>query len=466
MRLSIRLRITLLITLVFACVLGLLLASSILAVYLGINEEVDRSLETRQKRIVDLFETEFRQIQAGIETQFPLLEDRFREELQEIHGHKPQFAVFAIRSRSGMKTIVAGGIGKPDGFPIDSILQLEAGYYNQHIFERRIRCLVSEHEWGKLIIGMQNRLFFEVVDELSEVLFVGVPLTLLLVLAGGRILAGLVLQPVAEAAKTAKDISLNNLAQRLPEYRGKDEFGVLVETLNEMTSRVGQGVRRIRHFTQDAAHELRTPLTIQRGELELLYQDPSLPPASKENIRKILDRAISMSRIIDNLLLLAQSDSGQYPISKKLFSLDNLVKAVSEDVQILLEGQPINILVEVDTVDFYGDEALLKRLVLNLADNAVKYTTRGQITFRLDSKSGHVNLRITDTGIGIPENQVSQIFDRFYRVDTARNSETGGSGLGLAICRWIVEAHNGSIEVQSQPGSGTTVTILFPISMQ
>jgi signal transduction histidine kinase len=269
---------------------------------------------------------------------------------------------------------------------------------------------------------------------------------------------------VVAAARTAESISLANLQRRLPAYYGKDEFGTLAATLNRMIARLEEGIKRLQQFTQDAAHELRTPLTILRGELELAYQDEDANEETSAWLQRILDRVIGLGQIVDNLMLLARSDSGDYPIRKIPFRLDAAVEEIFEDLQILAEGRPVAVQLQNGmAVEFVGDESLMRRLLLNLCDNAIKYTPHGTIELSLKKVGTEIDLAISDTGRGIPPEDLPHIFDRFYRVDKARSSDTGGSGLGLAICKWIVAAHGGKIEVKSRLKKGTTVRVSLPL---
>jgi len=164
-------------------------------------------------------------------------------------------------------------------------------------------------------------------------------------------------------------------------------------------------------------------------------------------------------------MLLARSDSGDYPIDKKLFRLDFVVREIFEDVKILAEGRGLAVLLrECSAVEFWGDEPLIRRVLMNLCDNALKYTRNGTIELRLRCSERAVELLVNDTGLGIPGEDLPHIFDRFYRVDKSRASSAGGSGLGLAICKWIVAAHGGRIELESTVGVGTKVRVLLPVS--
>jgi signal transduction histidine kinase len=270
------------------------------------------------------------------------------------------------------------------------------------------------------------------------------------------------MRPVVATAEAADKMSLLNLGQRFFEYNKNDEFGILIKTLNNMIARLEAGIKRIQQFTQDAAHELRTPLTILRGELELLYQQIDLSEENQVTLQKTLDRTILLDKIVADLMLLAQSDSGQYPLNKSTFQLDQVIKETVEDVKVLGESHPIEVtLDQCDQIDFFGDEQLIRRLLLNLSDNALKYTQQGRIDFSLKSQNNEIEIKISDTGIGIPEEDLPHIFDRFYRVDKARTGSNGGCGLGLSISKWIVAAHDGEIQIESARTGGTIVTIAF-----
>lgn len=463
MKYSIRTRLTLLITLVFLCIFVFILIAVALALYLGLNEKIDRELKIEQQRMIEIFEAEYRDLLFEAGKSRELLRDEFVEDLNERFQYQHLFVIFSLESKTGRR-IYAGGELKnaqlllPKGF-----LDKENGYYNQRFDGRLYRVLIDRKDWGTLVLGVENEAFFEVADEFKEIFLIGNPLIILFVFIGGRFLARRAMRPVVVAAETADKITLANLSERLSGYDKNDEFGILVKTLNNMIARLEQGMKRIQQFTQDAAHELRTPLTILRGELELLYQQANISDDFRSTLQKTLDRTISLNKIVEDLMLLAQFDSGRYPLRKKNFQLDQVMKEIVEDIKILAENRPIHVnLIHCEQVEFFADEQLIRRLLLNLSDNALKYTQKGQIDFSLKSQNEIIEIKITDTGIGIPEENLPHIFDRFYRVEKARTGSDKGSGLGLSLCKWIVEAHNGKIHIESTIMKGTTVTISLP----
>jgi len=465
MKFSIRIRLALLIGLVFLFVLVFLLSAGALTLYLRLNEELDHDLKLEKKFVIEMLERDFSDLLILNKEASGDLETNFIEDLDEIVGFKREFVIVYFGSKKSKPVFTNS---RPQNilqqFP-EGILTQKEGIYNQLLDNRRYRILISKQEWGTLLVGLENRIFFKVIDELGKILVVGIPLTLLLVLIGGWFLARLVMRPVVSAARTAENITLTKLEKRLPEYTGKDEFGVLVTTLNHMIARLEEGVKQIRQFTQDAAHELRTPLTIQRGELELLFEQGKLSKKARAAVQKSLDRAISMSKIVDNLMLLAKSDTGMYPIQMRKFRLDEILQETVEDAKNLSQSKNIEICLEkCPRLEYLGDEQLIRRLLLNLSDNALKNTFKGQIKFYLKIHSDSVEIRISDTGTGIPQEDLPHVFDRFYRGDKSRNTTKSGTGLGLSISRWIINAHNGSINIESKSGKGTTVKITLPLS--
>ncbi|HEX9655141.1 MAG TPA: ATP-binding protein, partial [bacterium] len=385
-----------------------------------------------------------------------------REELEERYSLRRRFALLALE-RVGGKAFLTGGMTNVEQLLPADLLDRPAGYYSITITDDRFLVRVFQSHWGAAAVGVVNETIFEVGERVGMTLVLILPLALLFAVAGGWLMAKLALRPAVAAAGAAESISLANLTERLPAYAGKDEFGSLVATLNRMIARLEEGVKRLQQFTQDAAHELRTPLTILRGDLELAYQEEDTPEETRAWLQRALDRVIGFGHIVDNLMLLARSDSGDYPINKTTFRLDKTVNEVFEDLQILAESRAISLhLQNSEPVEFSGDEMLMRRLLFNLCDNALKYTSQGRIELSLKRDSAKIELTISDTGKGIPAEDLPHIFDRFYRVDKSRSSDTGGSGLGLAICKWIVAAHHGEITLNSVVGSGTTVMISFP----
>lgn len=280
-------------------------------------------------------------------------------------------------------------------------------------------------------------------------------------------LADQLVAPVIEVTNAARDVNAENLSKRLPSTGHRDELGQMVTTLNQMLERLENAFRRLRQFSGDASHELRTPLTILRGETEVTMRWAKTPEEFRDMLRSNLEEIDRMERIIENLLVLTKTDASELILDLKEFNLSDLVQALYLQAQTLGEAKQItvNLRVEVDEeLSIRGDELRLRQMFLNLIANGIKYTPAGgSLELALLRAGAMARIDVSDTGIGIPGEALPHIFDRFYRVDKARNRMDGGSGLGLSIARSIALAHGGNLSAQSVLGRGSTFSVLLPL---
>ena len=304
------------------------------------------------------------------------------------------------------------------------------------------------------------------MDEFIEIMLYGGLPALLFALIGGWILMRRALSPVNTLTTTLESIRVDTLGRQLPRSGNGDELDRLAEVFNSMMTRLDQSFTRVREFTINASHELKTPLTIMRGEIETRLRESSPTAADREFLASQLDEIARLAKIVDALTLLAKADTGQLTTAREPVRLDELVRDCYADAQIL--AQPSHVQVEMnscDEVTVRGDRHRLRQLLLNLADNAIKYNQPdGRVVMSLTSNSGAAELVVSNTGPGIPAEKLPRVFDRFYRGDQAHGGEVEGSGLGLSIVQWIVKAHGGAIELTSKPGQWTTVTVHLPFS--
>ncbi|MBL8881070.1 MAG: heavy metal sensor histidine kinase [Phycisphaerales bacterium] len=281
-----------------------------------------------------------------------------------------------------------------------------------------------------------------------------------LAVVGGRILAARSLQPVAKMVSAARKISVENLRQRLDRTEAGDELDVLAATFNEMFERLERQVSQLRQFTADAAHELRTPLAALRGNAEVVLSGKRSLDELHTVIAESIEEYDRLSRIADDLLLLARADAGQEFVRRSKMRLDVALGDVVDLFAPLADERGISLRCATDEeVWVEGDDGRLRQMVGNLLDNAIKHTpTGGRVDVHLAAPNGTVELTVRDTGAGIPPEHLPHVFDRFYRADRARTRE-GGAGLGLAISRTIAEAHCGTIKLTSTVGEGTSVCV-------
>jgi heavy metal sensor kinase len=300
----------------------------------------------------------------------------------------------------------------------------------------------------------------EVMERLALIMLALMPLALLAAGAGGYALAGRALAPVDQITRAANEISERDLSERLP-VATADELGRLATTFNALIERLQQAFERQRQFTADASHELRTPLAIIRamtGQKLMRRRDPE---EYEDALRQIDEAAAYMSKLATHLLTLARADAGHLTLERERLDLTELLEHVASQVG---EASGRSIPVHAPgAVSVLGDPMRLTELFLNLLENATKHTPPdGTVEVSVGPDGARVTVAVRDTGVGIPPEHLPFIFERFYRVDTARAREEGGAGLGLAIARWIAEWHGGGIRAESEPGRGTTMTVTLP----
>jgi two-component system OmpR family sensor kinase len=305
----------------------------------------------------------------------------------------------------------------------------------------------------------------EQVEAIKQIFYIGLPGTLIIAGIGGFLLARKSLLPVVEMSEQAQRISASNLQERLTVSSPQDELGRLAEVFNRLLSRLDQSFEKMREFMADASHELRTPLSIIRGEAEVALTQDREASEYKETLAIIQDESKRLTRIVDDMMVLARADAGQQPLRLQDIYLNDLVEECCRAVQVLANGKNVTLTQNIaEDVTFLGDEDLLRRLIMNLLDNAIKYTLVGGTVFvKLVCNASEAKIIVEDTGIGIPSESIPQVFERFFRLDEARSRAEGGSGLGLAIAKWVAIAHKGSIDLTSKPGQGSKFVVTLPL---
>lgn len=306
----------------------------------------------------------------------------------------------------------------------------------------------------------------KVLHGLLVILASGLPVVVAIAVAGGYLLTRRALAPVDEITRTAERITSRNLAERLPVAQTGDELQRLSVSLNHMIERLEEAFQHISRFTADASHELRTPLTALRGELEAISQQPGLSLDVRNTIGSALEEADRLAKIVESLLAISRLETGEARMERVQFDLAELVTTTAEHLRLLAEDKQIVLSCQArEKVIVEGDRARLKQVVVNLLDNAIKYTAGGgsvDILVRRFPLNAVVEVR--DTGAGIPAKAAPHIFDRFYRADKARSHHPGGAGLGLSIVKSICAAHGGQVSVESQEGHGACFRLELPLA--
>ncbi|MEE8292128.1 MAG: ATP-binding protein [Candidatus Tectomicrobia bacterium] len=321
------------------------------------------------------------------------------------------------------------------------------------------------HVMHLIQVGMSLESLYVIRRRFLLIMAVVLPLALLLAGGGGWVLAHRALTPVARMTEAARRISAEHLAERLEETGTGDELDRLATTLNAMLGRLDDAFRQIRQFSADASHELQTPLTILKGELEVALRARRTPEAYQALLHSALEEIDRIAALVDGLMLLARADAGVLRLDRQLVELDQLVHEVHGQTKVLAEAQNITLrLGAVEPMVTEGDYERLRRLLLNLVENGLKYTPAGgQVTLSLRGHAGWTSLQVSDTGFGLSPAEQEHVFQRFYRAAQARTQGVGGSGLGLCIALSIAEGHGGSIQLDSTPGCGSTFTVHLPL---
>jgi len=303
-----------------------------------------------------------------------------------------------------------------------------------------------------------------VLEGLIAMFALGMPVLTAVAIGGGYFLMRRALIQVEEITIQAERISSDNLSARLPVPATGDELERLTLALNRMMARLEDAFQHINRFSADVSHELRTPLTILRGELEALVHHEDLSPDLLDQIGSALEETERLRTIIDQLLVISRLDAGDV-LQKVPLDLGRLAISTAEQMQVVAEEKSIRLSYSAEPdIEVEGDPSRLKQVVVNLLDNAIRYTSEGGSIFvSAGRRNGSAVLTVADNGAGIPPEALPHVFERFYRADKARSRYSGGAGLGLSIVNAICAAHRGDIEVSSREGVGTTMTVLLPL---
>jgi heavy metal sensor kinase len=321
---------------------------------------------------------------------------------------------------------------------------------------------------GWVQVGQPLAAIQAMLGTLVLVLLLGIPATLLLAGASSLFLAHRALAPIDRITRLVQRIQAEDLGARLNLALPDDEVGRLARTFDAMLGRLDEAFRRQRQFTADASHELRTPLAIMKGDIGVAVQRPRSADEYRRVLLAVEEEVDRLTRLVEDLLLLARADTGQPLLHAEPVELVALLRVVSEQVRPLIEAKELTLDLQVPaSLPMSGDTDKLLRLFLNLLDNAIKYTPcGGRVLVRASAQGEQTLVEVVDSGPGIPAEQLAQVFQRFYRAEAARTRTGGGAGLGLAIARWIAEAHGGRIEAESAVGAGSTFRVWLPLCVR
>jgi two-component system, OmpR family, sensor kinase len=315
-----------------------------------------------------------------------------------------------------------------------------------------------------LQIGMRRDTMESALKQFLLMNLFMVPTGLAVAAFAGWWVAGKALHPVREITEAAKKIGISGLEQRLPLAGTGDEIDRLAGTFNDMFARLAKAIGEMKQFTASISHELRTPLTAIRGEAEVMLLEPHTAEEYRRVLSSHLEEHDRLSRLINRLLLLAQAEAGDIAMNPAKLDLAELVRSLIEQLDAVASAKQVTLSAESDSpVWVRVDKDWMETAILNLLDNAIKYTPAGGCILAIAAKDGsECKLEIRDSGIGIAPQDLPHIFERFYRADYSRSSHREGAGLGLSLVQWIIEQHHGHIDVVSEPEKGSRFIVYIP----
>jgi len=461
---SIRFRLTVW----YVAILGIILCSFSGFLYLTLSRSLHQYMDAKIKTIADFVASSY----SSPYSKYGLSLDKI---VEEATGMRPTGKFIQVLDTSGRIGLKSGSLGRFQ-LPI-SLKALKNASKGKVTFEtnRTIGTSPIRIVTVPIVEGRRISNIVQVATSLEDmekalhtlllILSITIPSALVVAGLGGHFMANRALRPVEEVTNTAREITSHNLNRRIRIKNVKDEIGRLAETLNEMISRLDESFKKIRQFSADVSHELKTPLTVLKGEIEVALRRGRTADEYKAILRSNLEEINNMTKVVDDLLLLSRVDTGEVALKKTIVDLSDFLSEIQVQAQVLATPKSIDVYFHNNQrVRAFADPLRLKSMMLNLVENGIKYSSPGgRIDITLDKRDGFACITVKDQGIGISEEALPQVFDRFFRVDKARSRQEGGSGLGLSICKWIAEAHNGTISAKSESGKGSAFTVRIPV---
>lgn len=315
-------------------------------------------------------------------------------------------------------------------------------------------------------VGGPYRQIEDALWGLLLILLIVFPVFIAAAIGGGYLVMRRALAPLDLMTRTAERITSRNLSERLPEARTGDELERLSVSLNRMIARLDESFEHVSRFSADASHELRTPLTILRGEIEAMIRSGNFSDDKRETLCSLLEEVERMTRIVESLLAISRLDAGEARMERARIDVAEMAATTAEQMRLLAEDKRIALRCETDSpVEVEGDPARLKQVIVNLLDNAIKYTLEGgAVQIRVGASDGRAVMEVIDDGPGISADALPHVFERFYRIDKARSRQMGGAGLGLSIVKSICAAHGGQVTAESQEGQGSRFRVELPLN--
>jgi heavy metal sensor kinase len=354
---------------------------------------------------------------------------------------------------------------------LDSVLHQQSGFCDAEAHDGRkfrfVNMIMLGENGQKIVLHLGRPLqqLTDLLHQYMQIFLYSVPLVLIIAAGVGWFLSAHALKPFEQVAKTAEQITSEKLNTQIVRARKEEEVQRLVESFNAMVARLDRSFEQMRKFNANVAHELRTPLAILQGENEIALKSDSIPEDVRSVLISNLEELERLTRIVNDILTLSEAEAGAQVLEKRAVNLKPLISDLADQMQLLAMERSIQIEIE-DLPDavIEADDLWIRRAVLNLLDNAIKYSRDGEkIRVSMTNDGARARVSIRDEGIGISAQDLPHIFDRLFRADPARSRNTGGTGLGLSLVKWVVEAHNGRVTVSSEQDQGAEFQVEFPL---
>lgn len=454
-------------TLWYGGILSLILVIFACGVYIYFNNSLQKSIDTKIRSIGEVLSS------SMTEAHSTSVFGNFERYLENVLGRKPKGKFIQIldsSGRIGAKMSDIEGETLPTSFnTLERAMRGEVVYETVERTKPRLRMVTIPIVENKKVtsvvqIGTSLEDFDETMRKLLLVMIISIPTSISVTIVVGYFMAKKALRPVDQIRRTAVKITSSNLDEKIDIGGRRDELARLAETFNAMIGRLKDSFQRINQFSIDVSHELKTPLTILKGATEVALRKERDKEDYKRLLISNLEEVDRMSRIIDDLLLLSKAETKEIKLNVEEIALRDLILGVCMDMKITAANKGIELqATDLEDVRLKGDELKLRRMLWNIVENGIKYSpSGGTVAISSYVNNGYARIDVKDNGVGIAEEDIKFIFDRFYRADRSRRRETG-SGLGLSISKWIAEAHNGTIEVKSKPSEGSLFSIKLPI---
>jgi len=454
-------------TLWYSGILAVILIVFSSGVFIYFKNSLQQSIDVKLRSIAEVLSSSLTDIHSAS------VFGNFERYLENVLGRKPKGKFIQIMDRSGKigakMSDIEGEVVPTSFSAMEKALKGELSYETIEYAQPRLRIItvpiVEKNKVTSIVqVGTSLNDFDETMRRLFIIMIISIPTSIIVTIIVGYFMARKALKPVDQIRRTAVKISSTNLDETIDIGKRRDELGRLAETFNDMITRLRDAFHRVNQFSIDVSHELKTPLTILKGETEVALRRDKDKDEYRKTLLSNLEEIDRMTMIIDDLLMLSKSDSQEIKLSYEEVPVRDLIVDVCMDMKLFADTKGIELVVqELDDVRLKGDELKLRRMLWNIIQNGIKYTHRGgKVEISSHVNDGYIWIDVKDNGVGIAEEDIRYIFDRFYRGDKSRKRESG-SGLGLSISKWIAEAHKGIIEVKSKSAEGSLFTIKLPI---